>query len=117
MGDLQNNPIQPGKKAKKELSMEIRLLIAFLLMGLVLFLTPYLYKTPPPGPKQVAPTTPAQAAQETKKPDAPPEAAKPAQPTDVSKPVPGQIQAASEQQFTIDTDIYSVRFSNHGAVV
>jgi len=117
MGDLQNNPIQPGKKAKKELSMEIRLLIAFLLMGLVLFLTPYLYKTPPPGPKQVAPTTPAQAAQETKRPEAPPEAAKPAQPADASKPVPGQKQAASEQQFTIDTDIYSVRFSNHGAVV
>jgi YidC/Oxa1 family membrane protein insertase len=117
MGDLQNNPIQPGKKAKKELSMEIRLLIAFLLMGLVLFLTPYLYKTPPPGPKQVAPTTPAQAAQESKKPDAPPPADKPAQAPDASKPVPGQIQAASEQQFTIDTDIYSVRFSNHGAVV
>jgi YidC/Oxa1 family membrane protein insertase len=117
MGDLQTNPTQPGKKAKKELSMEIRLLIAFLLMGLVLFLTPYLYKTPPPGPKQVAPTTPAQAAQETKKPEAPLEAAKPAQPADASKLAPGQIQAASEQQFTIDTDIYSVRFSNHGAVV
>jgi YidC/Oxa1 family membrane protein insertase len=117
MGDLPNNPLQPGKKVKKELSMEIRLLIAFLLMGLVLFLTPYLYKTPPPGPKQVAPTTPAQAAQETKKPEPPPEAAKPEQPAGASKPVPGQIQAASEQQFTIDTDIYSVRFSNHGAVV
>src|SRR5216684_1121140 len=118
MGDLQNNPIQPGKKAKKELSMEIRLLIAFLLMGLVLFLTPYLYKTPPPGPKQVAPTTPAQAAQETKKPEAsPPEAAKPAPSPDASKPMPGQIRAASEQQFTVDTEIYRVRFSNHGAVV
>jgi len=117
MGDLPNNPLQPGKKAKKELSMEIRLLIAFLLMGLVLFLSPYLYKTPPPGPKQVSPTTPAQAAQETKKPeDSSPEAAKP-QVADASKPVPGQIQAASEQQFTVDTEIYRVRFSNHGAVV
>ena len=28
--------------------MEIRLLIAFLLMGVVLFVTPYFYKTPPP---------------------------------------------------------------------
>jgi len=118
MGDQPNNPLQPGKKAKKELSMEIRLLIAFLLMGLVLFLTPYLYKTPPAGPKQVAPTTPAQAAQETKKPEAPPpQAAKPAPAADASKLVPGQIQAASEQQFTVDTDIYRVRFSNHGAVV
>ena len=37
---------------KKELSMEARLLIAFVLMGLVLFLTPYIYKpatAPAPG--------------------------------------------------------------------
>ncbi len=116
MGDLPNNPIQPGKQGKKkELTMEVRLLIAFLLMGLVLFLSQYLYKTPPPGPKQVAPTTPAQATEETKKPDAPPpDAAKPA---DALKPVPGQIQATSEQEFTVDTDIYSIRFSNRGAVV
>src|SRR5258708_30458536 len=112
MGDLQNNPIQPGKKAKKELSMEIRLLIAFLLMGLVLFLTPYLYKTPPPGPKQVAPKTPAQAAHETKKPKAsPPEAAKPAPSHDASKHMPGQIQAASGQHFTVYTAIYRFRFA------
>jgi hypothetical protein len=66
MGDLPNNPIQPGKPGKKkELTMEVRLLIAFLLMGLVLFFRQYLYKTPPPGPKRVAPTTPALAAQET----------------------------------------------------
>ncbi len=119
MGDLPNNPIQPGKPGKKkELTMEVRLLIAFLLMGLVLFFSQYLYKTPPPGPKQVAPTTPAQAAQETKKPEAPPpDAAKPAQTAAASKPVPGQIQAASEQEFNVDTNIYRVRFSNRGAVV
>jgi YidC/Oxa1 family membrane protein insertase len=116
MGDLPNNPIQPGKPGKKkELTMEVRLLIAFLLMGLVLFFSQYLYKTPPPGPKQVAPTTPAQAAQETKKPETPaPDAAKS---TEVSKPVPGQIQASSEQEFTVDTDIYTIHFSNRGAVV
>ena len=32
---------------KKELSMEVRLLLAFLLMGAVMFLTPYFLKTPP----------------------------------------------------------------------
>ena len=42
---------------KKELSMEARLLIAFVLMGLVLFLTPYIYKpatAPAPGANQPA---------------------------------------------------------------
>ena len=90
--------------------MEVRLLVAFLLMGLVLFLTPYFYK-PPPQPKPTAPVTPSQAAQQTKKPEAPP--ATPPKPTET---VPGQIQGASEQQFTIDNGIYSVRFSNRGAV-
>ena len=36
-------PGGPGKP--KELSMELRLLLAFILMGVVLFLTPYFYKT------------------------------------------------------------------------
>jgi YidC/Oxa1 family membrane protein insertase len=40
---------------KKEMSMEVRLLLAFLLMGLVLFVTPYFYKpTPAPPAKQAA---------------------------------------------------------------
>ena len=37
---------------KKDISMEARLLIAFVLMGLVLYLTPYIYKpasAPAPG--------------------------------------------------------------------
>src|SRR2546430_923143 len=103
MGDLPNNPIQPGKQGKKkEMTMEVRLLIAFLLMGLVIVVSQYLYKAPPPGPKQVAPTTPAQAAQETKKPEAPPPDAAAAKPAEASKPVPGQIQASSEQEFTVD---------------
>ncbi len=35
--------------------MEQRLLLAFVLMGLVLFLTPYFYKAPPPPPKTATP--------------------------------------------------------------
>src|SRR5690348_1931166 len=50
---------QPGNSdnnsatAPKEMSMEVRLLIAFLLMGAVMFLSPYFFKTqtPPPGKK------------------------------------------------------------------
>jgi len=40
------NPLQP--KPKKEMTMESRLLVAFLLMGLILLLTPYFYKPPAP---------------------------------------------------------------------
>lgn len=110
MADLPNTPGQP----KKELTMEIRLLIAFLLMGLVLFVTPYIYKAPPP-PKPVQPAkqaekpAPAKAAEVTK-----PVAAAAAAAT--IAPAPGQIQATSEQLLTIDTQIYHIMFSNHGAV-
>src|ERR1035437_7056211 len=45
-------PAQPPK----EMSMEVRLLIAFLLMGAVMFLTPYFFKSqaPPPVKKDAA---------------------------------------------------------------
>src|ERR1700730_7903352 len=115
MADIENTPIQPGKPAgpKKEISMEKRLLLAFLLMGLVLFVTPYIYKAPPPVKKPVTPPAAAQVAQE-KKPAALPE--KPAGPAPAA-PVPGQIQANAEQQFVVDTDIYRIGFSNRGAAV
>ena len=108
MSDLPVSPNNP--QGKKELSMEIRLLIAFALMFLVLFLTPYIYK-PTPAPKAITPpATPAQAAQVTKKPEAAP-AELPTQ------PVPGEIKAAAEQTFLIDTELYKIQFSNKGAVV
>jgi YidC/Oxa1 family membrane protein insertase len=108
MSDLPVSPNNP--QGKKELSMEVRLLIAFALMFLVLFVTPYIYK-PTPAPKSIAaPTTPAQAAQVTKKTEAPP-APPPIQ------SVPGEIKAASEQTYFIDTDLYKIQFTNTGAVV
>jgi YidC/Oxa1 family membrane protein insertase len=91
--------------------MEQRLLLAFLLMGLVLFLTPYIYKAPPP-PKKPVPTPAAPQSQATKKPEA-----VPVKPAADAQPVPGQIQAAGEQEFAVDTDFYRIQFSNHGAVV
>ena len=53
-----NTPAQPPK----EMSMEVRLLLAFLLMGAVMFLTPYFFKSqiPPPGKKDAAGQTAAQ---------------------------------------------------------
>jgi len=110
MADSPNNPIQPAPTGKKELSMETRLLLAFLLMGLVLFLTPYIYKAPPQPPKQAIPTAAKQAAQAEKKPEA---AGRPA----ATQTVPGQIQDTAEREFTVDTDIYRIKFSNRGATV
>src|SRR5579872_582774 len=110
MADLPNTPGAP----KKELTMEIRLLIAFLLMGLVLFVTPYIYKAPPP-PK---PLQPAKQAEKAAAPVKPAEATKPVAATAAvaALPVPGQIAATSEQLLTIDTQIYHIVLSNHGAV-
>ncbi len=107
MADQSNNPsVDPGKKG--EVPMERRLLLAFLLMMLVLFLTPYFYKPsgPAPAPKQPAPQT--QAAK--------PEAPKPAE--QAAPPPPAEeISGGAEQTFRIDTDFYRIEFSNRGAVV
>jgi len=108
---MPDNPLQPGKPPKKELTMEQRLLLAFLLMGLVLFLTPYLYKAPPPPPKSATPATGAPSAEKKPVPPAPSQAPTP------SESVPNQIHADSEQTFVVDTDIYYIRLSNRGAVV
>lgn len=116
-----NNPAQPPK----EMSMEIRLLIAFLLMGVVMFLTPYFFKsqTPPPAKKDATAQTsapsgaggPAAAenkAAETKAPAAPvvEAVAKPALPANATPP-------KTEAPFIIDTGLYKVTFSNQGATV
>lgn len=116
MGDSPNNPpVQPPGGAK-ELSMEMRLLIAFLLMGLVLFLTPYIYKPVAPPPK-------ASAAAD-KKSDQKPATSQPAQPAATKPaavqpagPPPGQIAAEKEEAVTIETALYRIVFSNRGAVV
>src|SRR5579862_690359 len=102
---------------KKELTMEMRLLLAFVLMGLVLFITPYIYKAPPPAPTQ---TKQAATKGEAEKAS---EAAKPAQ----AAPLPseaqagetpaGQVHADQQETITIETDLYHVVFSNQGAVV
>jgi YidC/Oxa1 family membrane protein insertase len=104
------SPTDPGKrKPKRELSIEIRLVLAFVLMGLVLFLTPYLYKpaapsktiqpVPQPPPKQVVSTPPPIAAPPVKAGDIAP------------------VAASQEKIFTVDTDLYRVVFSNRGASV
>src|ERR1700722_9100211 len=96
---------------KKEMSMEVRLLLAFLLMGLVIFGTQYFYK-PPPQPIPVPVAAKKDAAPDQSNPA--PAAAQAAAPAAV---MPGQIQSDKEETVTIDTDLYHVTFSNRGAVV
>ncbi len=103
-----NNPAPPGEG----LSMERRFLIALILMGLILFLTQYLYKPADAPPKSAVPAkTEPPAAVETQE---PPKkvAAIPAAVTPV-----GQVSASQEETQTIDTDLYRVVLSNRGAVV
>src|SRR5271166_1976431 len=104
---------------KKEMTMEARLLLAFVLMGLVLFGTQYFYKPPPQPP---AKPVVAKSA-EPEKPDnpvstAPAEKAKPAPAKTAAKKaeMPGQIQSNQEETIAVDTDLYHVEFSNRGAV-
>jgi YidC/Oxa1 family membrane protein insertase len=106
----QNEPKSPAGEGAG-LSMEKRLLVAFILMGLVLFLTPYIYKSagpppksPPPAGAQPSPAQQTQAAAETPVPAAAPAAV-------------GQLSAPREETFVIDTALYRIVLSNRGAVV
>ena len=92
----------------KELTTETRLLLAFVLVGIVLVGWNYIYKPPP-----IPVTPPAQTTQLPAEAPPPAPAAPPAQPVDV----PGQVQAAQAEEFTIETDLCRVQFSNQGAVV
>jgi YidC/Oxa1 family membrane protein insertase len=100
---------------KKELSMEVRLLIAFVLVGLILFVYPYFYKEPPP----VQPESKALPTAVAKAGAIPVPAPAPATPAAASSgaSMPGAIEAGIEQVFAVDTDFYHVEFSNRGAVV
>jgi YidC/Oxa1 family membrane protein insertase len=97
----------------KELTMETRLLLAFVLVGIVLVAWNYIYKPPPVTPPvnpQAQTTQPAAVSDNVPKPSP---AAAPAQVVDL----PGQVQAGQAEEFAIETDLYRVRFSNQGAVV
>lgn len=106
--------------------MEKRLLLAFLLMGGVLFLMPYLYKSfgpqePPPKPAQTTATQPVEKPVPTEQ-AAPVAPAKPAKPKRAArgaeaKPAAPRVSAEKEQTFKAETDLYKIELSNRGAVV
>jgi len=112
----------PGKP--KELSMELRLLLAFILMGVVLFVTPYFYKTVAPPVKKTAPAaaTSAPAAAPPAAATAPVETAAATEPETDASESPSKtsvppVAAQKEETRTIDTDLFQITFSNRGAVV
>jgi YidC/Oxa1 family membrane protein insertase len=126
------DPTNGGNQSKsqpKELSMEIRLLIALVLMLAVLFGTPYFFKaariTPPQAPPERSGETKpaaAPASPPVTPAPAPPAQAAPAAATKTAAktpaaPRPSGVAAQSEQEVVIDTDMFRVAFTNRGAVV
>ena len=110
MAESGNGGTTPTQPQKKELSTELRLLIAFLLMGVVMFVSPYFFKStaPPPATNKSAPAAaPAAAAAPA------PAEAKPQAPAAPLAPVSAQ----REDFFFLDTDLYHIVFSNRGGVV
>jgi YidC/Oxa1 family membrane protein insertase len=100
-----------------QMSTETRLVLAFLLMGAIMFLSPYFFKSqaPPPNAKkatgaaQTAGNAPAAPASQTPAPAETPEAA--------GAPTAPVTTAQPEPVFFIDTDQFKVGFGNRGANV
>jgi len=112
-----NKPKQSGKSG--EMSMEVRLLITFVLMGLVLFLTPYILKNTAPPPAAAQKKDAGQKAEAPKSTPAA-EAPKPADPAKAAVPAAaaGNIVAErQDDQITLENDLYRIQFSNRGGVV
>jgi len=107
--------------------MEIRLLLAFLLMGAVMFVTPYFFKSvAPPPPAKTAPaesaagqTAPSGAAAAPKSTEAvPPPAVEEAAATPAAgSPSTPATAGHAEPNVNIDTDVFRISFSNQGGTV
>ena len=95
----------------EQMSTETRLLLAFLLMGAIMFLSPYFFKTQPPAPNPKKSTQAGQTAESTV-PPAPAEAP-PVETAEAGKaPTAPVTQAPAEPPFVIDTDSYKIAFSS-----
>src|SRR5580765_2819230 len=112
----------PGNQSPKEMSMEVRLLLAFVLMGAVMFVSQYFFKSqaPPPGQKTAqasGPSGPSGASgavtPPVETPPAPAPEAKAEAATDSGPATPEQALPP----LVIDTDNFRVTFSNQGATV
>ncbi len=116
---LNGGSINPAKPPKKELSMEVRLLLAFLLMGAVMFLTPYIMPQAPPAKKgATSPVAASTSAQPPAKDAAATSAVPPPTPEAATEPLPANATPQKpEDHFIIETDLYRIRLSNQGGNV
>src|SRR5690348_15333620 len=116
-----NQGSAPQGTAPKEMSMEIRLLLAFLLMGAVMFLSPYFFKSPPaPAKKATAPASAAvQPKTETPAPAETAASSTATSPAATPEPLPAANATPQQPQpaVIIDTDNYHVVLNNQGATV
>lgn len=110
MSDTPNNP-----GPQKELSTELRLLIAFALMGVVLFASPYFFRMFAPPPAKTSAPQPKTAAV-TPPPEATPAPA-PAETTEQPLATAEQVAAQKEESFVVETALYKIVLSNRGAVI
>jgi YidC/Oxa1 family membrane protein insertase len=108
MADLTNGSTNPTPP--QEPSMEKRLLLAFLLMGAVLLLTPYFYKKFIPQPAATARPPVAQTQRAAASAPETPAVANAAAPA-------GPLAAQKPEEFVVDTNLYRVVLSNQGGVV
>src|ERR1044071_9182834 len=105
-----------SNQPRKEMSMEVRLLLAFILMGVVMFVSQYFFKTPepPPGAQKTAQTTTAPKAPETAAVTPPkPET----QPAPAAEPTTPPTAQQSRPPLTIDTDLFHIAISSQGGTV
>ncbi len=115
----------PDRIAPIELSNEVRMLIAFVLMGLILVATPYVYRklglapVEPPAATRKEGTATTDAVKKAV--NAPPPIAggapMPTSATSPSDKSTAAVAAPEEQDQVIDTSLYHVVLSNRGAVV
>ena len=100
----------------EQMSTETRLLLAFLLMGAIMFLTPYFFKSQTPLSDAKKGTRPG--ASQATVPPTPGEAQAPAVSAQASQaPSAPSTQAQALPPFVINTDLYKISFSNQGANV
>ncbi len=107
----------PGQP-RKDMSMEVRLLLAFLLMGAVMFLTPYFFpKAAPPAAKktaqQAAQTAPAPAAPAATPAESPAQAA----PLKKAEAAPGSTPQTPLPPVVIDTELFRIVLNNQGGTI
>lgn len=117
MSDSVNGGNSPATPPKKEMSMEMRLLVAFLLMGAVMLVTQLWFKpAETPAVKRTEQSAPVPNPGEPPLPSATPA---PATTAEVAPPasLPGATPARNEPPLIIDTDQFRVVFSNQGATV